>query len=231
MKEHPILFSGPMVKAILDGQKTQTRRVVTPQPVFENVPGMGEVWTWQHNKRKLYRDSETLKETLIEQSPYKPGDRLWVREATYWPPRESMNFIHYAATPRIAKGRFHKDGLLTHFYGIFDSDEEQVESLLKEGYKKRPSIFMPRFVCRIDLEIIGIGAEQVLAISTQDAIAEGITIPDHLRGMVRLPHGGAPVARTTYVTEFSLLWDKINESRGYGWNANPWIRVIEFRRA
>jgi hypothetical protein len=73
--------------------------------------------------------------------------------------------------------------------------------------------------------------EQVKDISERDAIEEGVVIPEHKRGMVRLPHGGAPVARTSYRAEFSLLWDSINAKRGYGWNDNPRVWVLTFAEA
>jgi len=72
--------------------------------------------------------------------------------------------------------------------------------------------------------------ERVKDISERDAIEEGVVIPEHKRGVVRL-RGGAPVARTTYRMEFALLWDSINAKRGYGWNDNPPVWALTFSDA
>jgi hypothetical protein len=202
-KERPILFSGPMVRAILEGRETQTRRVVR-----QDIMGM------------------CVMDMLAIPCPYgQPGDRLWVRETTYWPPRETMNYIHYAATPRIARGRFHKDGLLTHFYGIFDTDGEQIEALLKEGYRKCPSIHMPRWASRLTLEVTSVRVERVQNIGEDDARAEGVELANDHRGY---PGTGAAYKRT-YRAGFAKLWDSINAKRGYSWESNPWVWVVEFR--
>ena len=152
MKERPILFSGEMVRAILDGRKKQTRRVVK-LATFPN----------------------------IFKCPYgKPGDRLWVRE-TFMPMPHLNAKVFYRATDRLVGGRW------------------------------RPSIFMPRALSRITLEITAIGCEPLNDISENDACWEGIQIPeDH-----------------DYIGAYRNLWESIN---GVGsWEKNPWVWVIVFK--
>jgi len=150
VKERPILFSGEMVRAILDGRKTQTRRVIKPQP-FECMrrhPSDGGapcgLLVWGDD----YHVSDSVLETM---SPYGvPGDRLWVRESfKEW----SDGQVFYAATPTVAKGM----------------------SLIPLGNWK-PSIHMPRRLSRITLEIVSVRVERVQDISLDDVIAEGFPI-------------------------------------------------------
>jgi hypothetical protein len=208
--ERPILFSGPMVRAILDGHKTQTRRVMKPQPIegmtYHRVVG---------HRVGLSPDDR--------QSPYiwcpygLPGDRLWVRETFFyeWPedyPPDDMRdcrIIYRADEPDY----------------ITDEMRE-----FSSQYRWSPSIHMPRWASRLTLEITDVRVERVRWISEHDAMEEGVTIPEHKRGTVRLPGGGAPVLRTTYGSEFAELWNSINAKHGYGWSVNPWVWVIEFRK-
>lgn len=144
MKEHPILFSGDMVKAILEGRKTQTRRIVKPQP-FLNKQYSSEEPTYKEwlSMNGSHNDSV---EKWIQFCPYgKVGDQLWVRET------------------------FGKDFFGTIFY---KADDLFVPVGAKA--KWRPSIFMPRKASRIQLEIVNIRVERLDNISEEDAKAEGI---------------------------------------------------------
>ena len=187
MKERPIIFSWEMVRAILDGQKTQTRRVITPA----------------HLDLKI----KILEGELL--SPYGyPCDRLWVRET--WRAEElvisGLDVIRYQAD---------------NHYRPIENNQEAADlwmAVHKEGNPWRPSIFMPRWASRITLEIINIRPERLQEISEVDAKAEGV-------GAWHNTIGG-----TIYKPEFRFLWDSINAERGYGWEANPWVWVIEFKR-
>lgn len=205
----PILFSGAMVHAILEGRKTQTRRVIKPQPEYAQRDG------------RLLRLEEinpdlwpTATARLLPSCPYgAKGHRLWVRET--WAVRSlpSGLWVEYKA-----------DGDNIPLPG---PDEHDIRD---EGGKVdlaryatpadhwRPSIHMPRWASRIDIEITGVRVERVQDISEEDAIAEGIPPWD------RDPNGVVPRIG------FASLWDSINGERGYGWDANPWVWVVEFRR-
>jgi len=202
--EHPILFSGQMVRAILDGKKSQTRRVVKPQPVC-NIPGAyfdkyngGPQWNW------WTKDNKVCNGHNIFTCPYgKPGDQLWVRET--WTPTQVCNSrginiwadsgpVYYKADP--------KD--------------------FQRNFSWKPSIHMPRWASRITLEITDIRVERVQNISEDDAKKEGVNF-----GVVKCPSG----EMTLYARcEFFSLWESINNKRGFGIGVNPYVWVIEFKR-
>jgi hypothetical protein len=95
----------------------------------------------------------------------------------------------------------------------------------------RPSIFMPRLYSRITLEVVGIRVERVQDISASDALAEGIERSQRVKGMAVIKNddlGGYDVVKPVYA--FYRLWDSINAKRGYSWESNPWVWVIEFKR-
>lgn len=213
MKEHPILFSAPMVRAILEGRKTQTRRIVKPQPEaipVEHIYDPGTVW-W----------SCSAAQTMIEQQhmpsycPYgQRGDRLWVREA--WGLDAYTGDMQFSI-----KYRAGGDSYVTERNG---SDEwvpiyqRYMDGCgLEDNWDRwRPSIHMPRWASRITLEVTGVRVERLQDISTKDAVREGV---DYSAS----EPGGDPVSR------FRKLWDSINKDRA-PWESNPWVWVVSFRR-
>jgi len=210
MKERPILFSGPMVRAILDGRKTQTRRVVRPKKYKYEMA----VDDWMNDRRTfadgtdpndrylhipcLSADDEGMKDDGVvrrEYCPYgQPGDRLWVRETHF----QTVDNEHHER-PSV-------------------SYAEEESKLYPGHWRKVPSIFMPRWASRITLEITAVRVERVKEISQSDAEAEGIPgCRDHLKNV----HA---------VEWFKSLWDSINAKRGFSWESNPWVWVVEFKR-
>jgi hypothetical protein len=194
MKERPILFSAPMVRAILEGRKTMTRRVIKPHPTLFNGRAGGHDCGWPIDERGR-----------LVACPYgQPGDRLWVRETF----QTLEDFAAKDATYYRADGK--------KITALVDGDKYDL------SHKWRPSIFMPRALSRITLEITSVRVERVQDISEADAIAEGcIASNDDLTdGYFDIP------ARSF----FEDLWDSINAKLGYGWDANPWVWVVEFKR-
>lgn len=191
MKERPILFSAPMVRAILSGRKCQTRRVVKGNALkwldhFGFTPGF-------------------VANPENHQCPYgQPGDRLWVRENGWERPYRTANMMREGADT-WEPYYFDADG-----YG--NADAEQFKEL---GFKRRPSIHMPRWASRITLEITGVRVERLQDISEADATAEGVVVP------------GFPGAESA-IGAFHELWASIHGP--YAWELNPWVWVIEFRR-
>lgn len=195
MKEHPILFSTEMVKAILDRRKTQTRRVITPQPP-KGYSYRGNEYNPLLPKFDSHYWMDGYAMWRPATCPYgQPGDMLWVRE--------TFGVIQYDQTV-IYKA---------------DCDIEGLEAA-SNYLKWKPSIHMPRWASRINLEVTNIRVERVQDISMEDSIAEGIT-PDFYNR----------TALCWWYEFYGDLWDSINKKRGYGWYLNPWVRVIEFKQA
>jgi hypothetical protein len=239
VKERPILFSGAMIKAILNGMKTQTRRVVKPQPTEKQAEPYN-VFYWDWKGRQVMNSAH-----FARQCPYgKPGDRLWVRETfqientaeygvwnadppegptrTVYPgePEEHVLIPRYRATA--------PDTLLE----VVDHDGDDPN----DGMRWRPSIFMPRWASRITLEITDVRVERLQDVSEAGAKAEGVgaaalhATGDGLESW-EFWNGPEPAPeRFSYRDAYRLMWETINAKRGFGWDVNPWVWAVTFRR-
>ena len=212
-KERPILFTGSMVRALLEGRKTQTRRVVKPQPERDPSAQYGVWFPATTSKRKLHYANEHhfRKGMPHDWCPYgQPGDRLWVREAHRFEERGVMSVLHcvYAA-----------DG---HAADMFDAP--WVPTL----NRNRPPMFLPRWASRITLELTGMRVERVRDISETDAVAEGLEFrggwwsgSNHsVKGTPKV----FPNARDAFFDLFYNLRKRADP------NENPWVWVLEFKR-
>jgi hypothetical protein len=203
MTERPILFSGPMVRAILDGRKTMTRRVVKPQPDNRTttLAGTCTITKQGHWYKSWYGPVETIDDYLC---PYCVGDTLWVRE--------TWRTIEGTYVPGIQ----YREGL----EGRYPEYEylEQMPRDWNNTSKWRPSIFMPRLASRISLEVTAVRCERVQDITDDDAIAEGAMREEYQT------YDGEPVEK------FRETWEHLNSKRGYGWDVNPWVWVVSFKR-
>ncbi|MDH4183454.1 MAG: hypothetical protein OEV92_04475, partial [Nitrospinota bacterium] len=237
MKERPIIFSGPMVRAILDGRKAQTRRIMKPPPPVyipgdpppsmrdkkhiapyfdaycggkktdKNPQGQSGFWCWWD---EYDRQGEGLK------CPYGvPGDRLWVRET--WQP-------HPEAGSHFPEGSIPSDAVC---YAADNTTRDYEDS---KPWK--PSIHMPRWASRITLEITNVRAERLHDISWDDALAEGI---DRLVDRYDEPDvwrdyssEGPPEYTSDPIESYATLWESIHGSGA--WDKNPWVWVLEFKR-
>lgn len=225
MKQRPILFSAPMVRALLDGSKTQTRRIMKPQP--EPVPHRPGDYQWPCN---AFQSMVSVSDTRAPGAHGMAGDacphgghrdRLWVREtwrstgdggrADYLPPRDMQP---------------HKVW--------YDADGAAPAS--KCTGKTRTSIHMPRWASRILLEIVSVRVERLNDCSAADARAEGLISYEHfwrdseypLPDIAYEPFKGSPTRYSDPVQAYRALWESINGAGS--WDANPWVWVIEFKR-
>lgn len=227
MKSRPILFSAPMVRALLDGSKTQTRRIVKPEGAhhlfaFLDLPGdpTGE-WAWCSS-------SHVVSKHIF--CPYgQPGDQLWVRETWQGPLLDCPE--HEAQFREDGPEAFQKPGFCAY------RATDKLNAIDEEGNDLgwRPSIHMPRWASRITLEVISVRVERLQDISDAGAIAEGVEghyIEDgwYWRNYCLTDEEAAVSPMLTSAKEsFHSLWEHIN---GVGsWAANPWVWVVEFRRA
>lgn len=231
----PILFSGPMVRAILNGRKTQTRRVVNPQPRSAPIREIDGQW----NDCGGFEDRESLGVVRIDVRPiaklFNIDDLLWVRENYRFvravnglkPSKVSQsyhcNHMHYEADHMPAKNA----------YGIL-----------------RPSIFMPRWASRLTLKVTDVRVQRLREISESDANLEGVEDLSYERydekdfsvcfecGGTRLVNGIGGCGGVmfdvdctdcdTYKKRFKHLWNSLNAKRGYAWSENPWVVAYTF---
>ncbi|MDQ9409497.1 hypothetical protein [Serratia marcescens] len=202
MKERPVIFNGEMVRAILDGRKTQTRRVVSDRHMhlIDVASQIGECYPLESginhaNSQSYYRDL----------CPFGwVGDRLWVRETF------AGHYLDDNQIQDIKDGRDKAEDLC-EYRADYSDDADCVD-----GWT--PSIHMPRWASRITLEITAVRVERLNDISEEDAKAEGVAPSQHI----------ITPAEALYRVGFLKLWQSIY---GFdSWNANPWVWVIEFRR-
>ncbi|MFC5372964.1 hypothetical protein ACFPIF_10390 [Brevundimonas faecalis] len=229
MIERPILFSDPMVRALLDGRKTQTRRVVKPMPKWaerfpickpEGMTAGHQIWWW---------DGELEFVGVAQDCPYgQPGDRLWVREA--WAPVPATAYRHSEGVQQV-----------------INPDDPDMAAIFAAGWdrnipKWKPSIHMPRWASRILLEITDVRVERLQDISEADAAAEGLMTwqGQDCDGDPRLdgrlydftawgwepPRHESDGWMTAYAA-YRDLWNHINGASA--WAANPWVWAVSFR--
>ena len=209
MKERPILFSAPMVRALLDGSKTQTRRVCKPaeKAALSSVVEVPDPL----ERGQVYNGSHFGNEEGGVQfaSPYGGvGERLYVRET--FSALESVDFFNPAVP----------DDIPSHWYWADGNPE------WGDWTRPKPSIHMPRAASRIDLKITGVRVERLQDISEADARAEGARECDPVSGREVLLAGASQ--RGSFVLHYRDIWEQIN---GPGsWDANPWVWVVEFRK-
>lgn len=210
MKERPILFSAPMVRALLDGSKTQTRRVVKPQPFDRSYSTHDHRMAYVSGRSAngdeidgLYAYTTSLGGEWRAKCPYgQPGDRLYVRET-------------WADLEELSDGNFQRQAIYRaddiERYG----DEDEFVDVTAADMRWRPSIHMPRWASRILLEVVSVRVERLNDCSDADALAEGV---DRTNTSI-----------SGYAKErYRRLWEQINGAGS--WDANPWVWVVEFRR-
>lgn len=209
MSYKPILFSTPMVKAILNGRKNMTRRVIKA-PVLHRA----EPPTTIERENETFRFVWETKSTIggfTKKPPYDIADILWVRET--W------------QEIRLGNGKRAPYSYL-HWYKADDESDNPDD-------KWRPSIFMPKAYARIFLRITEVRPEQIQDITIPDAICEGCT-GEPCGCTNRSVWGCEDCENTGWLypptVEFMQLWDNLNAKRGFGWDKNPWVWVYTFAR-
>lgn len=204
MKGYPIIFTGPSIPAILADRKTQTRRVIDRVAFIGRITEFGQSDTrgydWTFRDRRMLWHDLRHSE-LMARCPFgEPGTRLWVRET--WASVAANGICHEA------------DDYIV--YRATDPDWSE-----HEGWRWRSPIHMPRWASRLTLEITDVRVERVQEISREDAKAEGIA---------EYKAGDHEYDNRTTVENFAVLWDSLNAKRSFGWEVNPWVWVLTFRR-
>lgn len=204
--ERPILFSTPMVRAILDGRKTQTRRIIKKQP-----HGAGE-WIMQGISWLFPNVNPYIN---IKCPHGQPGDILWVRETWNVIPlewKEPGDIL--GVERRYIRAIDPRSGATIPYFYLYKASSDFYEIDHREW---KPSIFMPKEAARIWLEVTNVRVERLKDISDEDCQAEGLTAPmitDHLRG--------------GWYVAYKALWESINGKDS--WTKNPWVWCVSFKR-
>lgn len=225
MKERPIIFNAEMVRAVLEGRKTQTRRIMKVQPESNQLGLLRITASTNRSDIGKYHWAESnatgnhVRSKLFA-CPYGAvGDRLWVRETWQGPLIPEVEFMNPNDFYSSAYCEYAADGGPEPEY--VDMDD-----VIRRGWK--PSIHMPRWASRITLEITGVRVERSQDITEQDAAAEGVPpagdlLPNYPDTYLT-PKGDFATAKVA----FQRLWESIYGEES--WQANPWVWVIEFRK-
>lgn len=223
IRERGIIFSAPMVLALLEGRKTQTRRTkgldaINTRPGDYRLRGVEDgQWYFANN---LHSDGDTS-----AKCPYgQPGDRLWVRET------------HVLCNPAGAQLKGSRivtapDG--TEVEVLYRADapvlSQNTLALSNDGLRWLPSIHMHRWASRFLLEITDVRVERVQDISEEDAIAEG-TGPDMVCSPEYAARHGFEGTEHDFIFRYRCVWDSINGKK-HPWESNPWVWAITFKKA
>jgi hypothetical protein len=213
VKERPLIFTADSVRAILEGRKTQTRRVAKLL-----LPG---------DKNFIHAaNSEEWATKRAEQCPYGvPGDRLWVREGYAMQCNVEDDEPPYSdgrPVKRWDDGEIGSGWLQPHYRATDPTPDlscehkrcEQTDNLCRNPWNS--PLLMPRWASRITLETTALRVQRVQEISNEDAFAEGCDFR---------------IAKTpNHANAFAILWDSINAKRGYSWESNPWVWALTFKR-
>jgi len=211
MKQRSIIFNGEMVRAILEGRKTQTRRVVKFQD-------SARPWLYSPKDNHIILDNNKTINCPFGQ----PGDKLWVRET-------------WANVPRTAY-RFNKEKH-PHCWQTPRPDDNHDAAVYKEGWTRcdpgrwKSPVTMPRWASRITLEITDVRVERVQDISHYDAKSEMRIEGDgegHYHADLPMGVDYGPYKEPEHA--FKDLWDSINAKGGHGWDSNPWVWVLKFKK-
>lgn len=219
MKVKPALFNGEMVRALLEGRKTQTRRLIKPQPVASPAGGFG----WQGVSGGWYKNPDSAGFPC----PYgQPGDLLWVRETWY------CDDCRVQQGPYILPGDLAGEDDKLLYYRATDCAPAGLTYTGFSGEAMnnpwRPSIHMPRWASRLTLRLTDVRAERIQDISEADAIAEGCT--DGGCGNCGNSSWPSPCGcmdpQPMHRDSFCRLWESINPQQG--WHTNPWVWALTF---
>jgi hypothetical protein len=212
-----------MVRAILDGRKTATRRVMKPQPILKNrfwkFRGVG----WGDNKKSFH---PVPCHSLYNRMPYKPGDIIYVRETWFWEPCWDCGYDTEEGhqCPEDAVRRYDAN---RKEHGCYYYKASMEENAFPSVDTYHPSIHMKKEAARIWLKVTDVRVERLQDITEKQAKAEGANYKDGRNvGMEE------KMCRTA-IERFAEIWDStVNKSyfKQYGWKANPWVWVIEFER-
>lgn len=244
--ERPILFTAESIKAILEGTKTVTRRVMEPQPPANAIVARSTVSAdvWHYCLPQDNPTGPSLADAKIVCPKGKPGDGLWVKEG--WGVFDfDIGTVSIGYKARVPEGETlaDTDGGLDVIH-VDLATYRWAEKKINHD-KWRTPIFMPRWASRINLEILSVGVERLQEITNSDAQAEGMPHAFPHRhgadGMAYEPSPGVTIpdpyaakhntgVNDCWLCMFRQGWNLLNAKRGFSWDSNPWVWRIEFKQ-
>lgn len=209
IQTRPILFSASMIRALMNGQKTQTRRPLKTQPRLTS-DSLIECGSHLYSQRP-----DSIKRLIKDHVPFAVGDRLWVREAwrcNGW--ATDVATIMYKAHERCSYTEMTEQIPLTNHMRIEPTGTW------------KPSIFMPRWISRLTLTVTDVRVQRLQDISGVDAAAEGIQLDRWITGEYPENDRGIEADNQTLISKFNDLWNSINGADA--WDQNPWVTALTF---
>lgn len=227
MTEHGIIMSGPMVRAIAEGRKDQTRRIVTPQPwKVGEVNGQASFF-WKHGQPGssietdyIHTDRDTVGRWIERLSLIEVGDILHVRE--------SAMLASVGPGKRELALKFRADEAMSGQVKDYQWPEGEPNPYKHTSWT--PAIHMPRWATRYKLQVLLVQAERLQDLTEADALREGIFRVEPSPGVFRYAFRNDVIdSYFSPVSAYEALWDGLNGERGFTWKSNPWVRVFTFR--
>ncbi len=214
IREIPIIYSTPMAIAILENRKSMTRRVINPQPLWVADPGIP------------FKTPDADPKGIIK-CPYgQKGDKLYVKET--WKvdsvdDRRHRMLIDFKAIQSGYSGAEIEVKFTPERYAQFRKFYQ------KNGWQS--PYFMPKEAARLWLDNEGVRVERLQDITVEDVISEGLEVDNEIKNPDPSTHDSIKNWNLAWAQHvFRELWDKLNAKRGYGWDTNPWVWVVEFKR-
>ena len=213
MSDKPIIFSAPMVRALLDGRKTQTRRIVKLADDLRDKEYTGDLVSYYGDHRLGMAFNGT---TRVQPIRFAPGDRLYVREAHYLTDDGTSEYAVYAEN---------STDVSEHFRQMHDIMASHPSIDWSKHLRLRPSIHMPRWASRLTLAVTDVRVQRLQEIGEADAKAEGVKPDRSGGGMAGMysPMGAGPFA---YARGFRDLWNSLHGPDA--WDADPWVVALTF---
>lgn len=214
MSDKPILFSAPMVRALIEGRKTQTRRVLTNIEAIED----GEFHIFNAHGGDYGVLESDVPTVALDYVRFDVGDRLYVREAHYRTDDGDFERVVYAVD---------EDAVREHLAAVDALPDYFSEELRAKHKRLRPGMHMPRWASRLTLIVTDVRVQRLQEISEEDAESEGIWPLPSGRYYCCLDDEGEVTSKSA-ITAYAWLWNRINASRGFEWQVNPWVVAVTF---
>lgn len=227
-----LLLTGENVNATLEGRKKATRRVCPVQPVRDEDGQWHVLYPWGEGGHGIYPTFKKMRDefdrVVMAHCPYQ-RERLWVRETWRYKSAGLGLLGDPGATVEFrSNGEVRSYRLTAAEYKKLEDQRKRDEKAERDWHVWRPSIFLPRWACRLQLQVDNVRIEQLHDITVEGIIAEGIKVPDIDPDADEHPDGQEVKRRQYAYQRWRELWDSINSKRGFSWAANPMVFVVDY---